>query len=163
MHTPQARLGVLAVRLAAGPPIRSVDVGGGLARLSAERPDEAYCRLPRTLREAARVCCSGRRASHMLWNSPSVVSNVFRIEGSAASFCGSRLPRPWRCTMNRTAMTQRVMSAATSMRELRGRWLAKPSIAALLICSATSMTARARALDFMTRDPACHTPHAVRT
>ena len=63
-------------------------------------------------REVARVCCRGRRASRMSWNSPSVVSNLFRF-GSEASFGESRLRRPRTCTTNSAATTQAEISAAT--------------------------------------------------
>ena len=67
----------------------------------------------------------------MSWNSPSVVSNLFGFEGSAAFFCESRLLWPRRCTTKRIAMTHTAMSTATMM----------------------SMTARAEDSDFTTRIP----------
>ena len=80
----------------------------------------AYVRCQGARREAARVCCRGRRACRMSWNSPSVVSILFGLQGSPASFFQSCLPRPRRCTTKTTAARQRAASPAT-MKFMVGR------------------------------------------
>lgn len=79
-------------------------------------------------RDAVRLCTSGRSASRMSWNSPSVVSNFSGLRERFASSCEARLPRRRRYT-NKSSTRTTVDSAIRAGSTGGQRRVRRPTLA----------------------------------